>query len=464
MRTCLQCARACREAGPRAARHYGTVTSGNWGSGSHDRNSRGDIQPLPSIWSNTKSSPDVFPSRLEEKARRTTTATFFPPSGAESAPSHKIHILGDDARSRFIAHALYGVYESVELLGYSKSSVNYDNIQYPTQPRNLGKVPYVIKNRARSRLLRSTKDDSHIDQLVVTGNGVNALKSLSDVKHRVDEDTTVCLLNDGLGVLEDVKKKIFKPGPGRPKFVLGHMSHRLAFNRDTMSARLMKDGALWLTERDHVGTNFVETVRRTKELYTQVGTYDVWLQEKLPAVIFSSVVDPTCVAFDQTYAGLRSDPAARRMMKSLLGEIVRALQGFPELGQSAYVRDFFSPENMDRQFARFFNAKQKAPCEMLLHLRRGLPLNIDYLTGFFVKRAQVLNIGLRMNRMVWDMVKAKHAANMEKLNNDVPMEETSVSPHLSYRFRNGPMDWPPSKLQEKVRFAEGFPAAQTKRG
>jgi cytochrome b translational activator protein CBS2 len=444
MRICLQCARARREAGHRAARHYGTVASAGSRSQRRDRIPEGDVLPLPRVWSKSAAATNISPGRSRYTPTAATPSVLVPADTAKSGSSHKIHILGDDARSKFIAHALSGVYASVELMGYSESSQRYSNIQFSARPRNLKSTPYVIPNPVKSRLLlekEQQEDKSRIDHLVLTGNGQNVMKSLGDVKHRVDKDTIICLLGDGLGVLEDVKKKIFTPTQPSPNFMLGHMTHKIQFNRDTDSARLLKDGELWLTnvdKRHKLGTNFVETVRRSKELHTQTDSFDIWLRHKLPEVIFGAVVEPACVAFDMSYGSLRSDAAARRLMKQLLEEIVMALEDFPELGTSAFVRDFFRRESIELVLHRFINARQRAPSEMLTQVRRGLPMNVDFLTGYFVERANKLGIGLRMNRLMWDMVKAKHSGVMEQLNSYIPIEETSIPSHMAYRYRTNP--------------------------
>ncbi|KAG8415328.1 hypothetical protein J3458_009186 [Metarhizium acridum] len=123
-------------------------------------------------------------------------------------------------------------------------------------------------------------DDSRIDQLVVSGRGQEAVEALQSVKNRIDGNTTVCLMNDGLGVLEDVRKKIFEGTDAAPNFLLGHMSHRLAFNRTYDAVTQLKQGQTKLTfaeaprmrvkdmHKVESRPNFVKTLEEAKDLHT----------------------------------------------------------------------------------------------------------------------------------------------------------------------------------------------------
>ncbi|KAF4124793.1 programmed cell death protein 5 [Geosmithia morbida] len=375
--------------------------------------------------------------------------------GAEAAKSpsvHKIHILGEDERSKFIAHALSGLYESVELMGWTPryESTKYGNIQRARRggARGVAAAPLIEKNAA-TRAEPNVEDDSHIDQLVVTGNGHEAALALDSVKHRLDKDSTVCLMNDGLGVLEDVRRKIFSGTMDTPDFLLGHMSHRLAYNRKYDSVRELRFGQLMLTPASTTRTirtqelqrkvetrvNFVETVAGSKALNSTMTQYDQWLRFKLPSVIFNAVVEPVCVLLDEQYQGLLQNRPAERMMHRLLEEIVAVLTSMPELRNSSAIRDFVNGRAIRNVLYGGIMAKKSQPSRLATQLTRGLPTDVDYLNGYFIQRGQRLGLDLRYHSMMRDMVKARHSQEIEKLNSHVPFEETSVPSELGYRYR-----------------------------
>ncbi|KAM4065046.1 ketopantoate reductase panE/ApbA domain-containing protein [Hirsutella rhossiliensis] len=373
-------------------------------------------------------------------------AVLLPPEAARSPTVHKIHILGEDERSRFIAHALSGVYDSIELLGWRTNM--------PSKYRNIRKsrhsarhAPSIVETNAglppQPRV--DTKDD-RIDQLLVTGRAHEVVRSIKSVQDRVDENTTICLMHEGLGVLEDVRRKFFEGSNPSPRFILGHMSHRLAFHRNSNSVRRLKSGdtrlTLGLSNDQEADTSLpmVRSLRESRDLRSTMTPYDQWLRFKLPSVIFDTVVEPVCVLLEMSYQGLLQNMPAQRIMHSLLTEIIRVVDQMPEVEGSAVIRNFMHGKSIHKILHENILAKRFSPSQLVLRVDKGLPTDIDYLNGYFIRRGQELGLDLRVNAMVRDMIKAKHSQAIERLNSYVPVEEMSVPSHLTHRYRTRPHD------------------------
>jgi ketopantoate reductase len=307
----------------------------------------------------------------------------------------------------------------------------------------------VESNLAVPRAISQT-DDSHIDQLVVSGRGHEAVEALQSVKNRIDENTTVCLMNDGLGVLEDVRRKVFEGTDAAPNFLLGHMSHRLAFNRTYDAVTQLKQGQTRLTfaeaprmrvkdmHKIESRPNFVRALEEAKDLDSSLTPFDQWLRFKLPSVIFDSVVEPVCVLLEMPYQGLLQNPAAQRMMQSLLSEIIQVLESMPELQGSTVMRDYIHSKGIRRFMHTRILGKRSQPSQLVRRIENGLPTDVEYLNGYFLRRGQRLGLDLRMNLMMRDMIKAKHSQAIERLNSFIPVEETSVPSDLAFRYRTTP--------------------------
>lgn len=443
------CIRGSACVGRVACRRYGTVASSN------DRyKSRETVLPGDARSSTQRPWAGALEAETS-RAKPRPTPQFYVPSmllpreAAQSPTVHKIHILGEDERSKFIAHALSSVYDSVEMLGWrSNSSPKYRNIQ-KTRSATQRARPSVEPNLAVPRVIANA-DNSHIDHLVVTGHGHEAAEALQSVKNRIDDNTTICLMNDGLGVLEDVRKKIFSGTDAAPNFLLGHMSHRLAFNRTYDAVRQLKDGQTKLTlaevprmrvkdmHKTETRPNFVRTLAEAKNLHSSLTPFDQWLRFKLPSVIFDSVVEPVCVLLDMPYQGLLQNPAAQRMMQSLLSEIIMVLENMPELEGSTVIRDYVHSKGIRRFMYNKIMGKRSQPSQLLRRIENGLPTDVEYLNGYFLRRGQKLGVDLRMNLMMRDMVKARHSQAIEQLNSFIPVEETSIPSHSSFRYRTSP--------------------------
>lgn len=375
-------------------------------------------------------------------------SVLLPPEAAKSPTVHKIHILGEDERSKFIAHALSGVYDSVEMLGWrnNNSSSKYRNFQKTKSSNQRGTAKLEPMSVAPRILGRD--DDSRIDQLLVTGKGYEAVQALRSVKHRVDENTMVCLMNDGLGVLEDVRKKIFAGDDLGPNFLLGHMSHRLAFNRKFDSVKQLKQGETKLTlvnmsrlankDKTEGRTHFIKSLEEVKDLRSSLTPFDQWLRFKLPTVMFDSVVEPVCVLLDMPYQGLLQNPAAQRMMQSLMSEIITVVENMPEVKDSAPIREFVHSKGIHKLMYNGIMAKRSQSSQLLRRINSGLPTDIEYLNGYFLRRGGQLGLDLRMNIMIRDMIKAKHSIAIERLNTYIPIEETSIPSASTFRYRTTP--------------------------
>ncbi|KAL6882467.1 ketopantoate reductase PanE/ApbA C terminal domain-containing protein [Trichoderma longibrachiatum] len=469
-----------------SCRRYGTVASTSTEDGNGHVKSRGPSTPaeaassrysVPRPWSealrpenatpkpsttSTSTSPSSSPSPLSTP-RFYVPSVLLPPEAAKSPSVHKIHILGDDERSRFIAHALSGVYDSVEMLGWRRSSSvsasplplsRYRNI-YRSRNGNQRKMKLEHMSVTPKAIARG--DNSHIDQLLVAGPGREAVEALESVKHRVNKDTAVCLMTDGLGVLEEVRARLFRETESSPSFVLGHMSHRLAFDRRTNSVRELRYGMTQLTfgdsgrlgedvEKTESCINFVQTMQDVKDLNSSLTPFDQWLRFKLPSVILDSVVEPVCVLLEIPYAGLHRNPAAQRMMQRLLDEIILVVDNMPEIEGSAAVRDFIRGNRVKQYIYSRIMARRSATSDLARQIKNGLPTDIDYLNGFFIRRGRQLGIETPTNFMIRDMIKAKHSLAIERLNSYIPVEETSVPSPLSFRYRTLPPNSRGNKL------------------
>ncbi|KAM5347030.1 hypothetical protein ACJ41O_010035 [Fusarium nematophilum] len=305
------------------------------------------------------------------------------------------------------------------------------------QPGKKRNAVHVEKNAAVAKEL-GDPDRSHIDQLVVTGRGFEAVKAIASVKDRVDENTSICLLSDGMGVLEEVREKIFKGANTEPNFVLGHMSHALVFNRARGSVRELKPGRTVLTEADAVlettkdlhassdRTNLMQSLRRVSQLRASSTPYDKWLRFKLPPMIFTAAVEPVCVLLDLPYEGLMTNRSAQSMMHRLLDEMAMLVDNLPEVQGFAELRSFVRGEDLKKFCYRRISGKAKAPSDLLKRIEKGLQTDINYQNGYFLKRARTLGIDMPTNNLMVQMVKARRTEAIEKRRAFVPMEEESI--------------------------------------
>ncbi|KAM0322699.1 hypothetical protein ACHAQA_009290 [Verticillium albo-atrum] len=378
----------------------------------------------------------------------------------EPAPpsSRTVHILGSDARSKFLSHSLYGVYDSIQTINSSHDSPFYQKNDY----RNVSGNPRKHRNRssrtqhwidgnagiAQSKAAAEEANEGHISNLVVAGPPSHTVKLLEKVKHRVDDRTAICLMQDGLGVAEAANNEVFNNPDTRPSIVLGHMTHSLAMDRRRDAVRSLDPHFetaltsvrpyLGRERRDHHHQldSTSEKWLRTQGMLSKFAAatdlrarglpLDSWLTLKIPSLMFSSVVDPICVLLDCRYEQLLFNPTANRLVDQLLNEIANVVERMPELKRaSPALQAALRGEGMRKNTMGRLRGKKGSASRMVTQIERGQLTDIDYLNGYFIQRGKRLGVDMPANEMVVGMVKAKHKAQLQKLRSYIPMEMTS---------------------------------------
>ncbi|KAJ4259670.1 hypothetical protein NW762_007600 [Fusarium torreyae] len=317
----------------------------------------------------------------------------------------------------------------------------YRNVE-KVQPDRTRKSAYAEKNAALPEVEDETTvdqaDRSHIDQLIVTGRGFEAVKAVASVKDRVDENTSICLLNDGLGVLERVREQIFKGTHSEPNFYLGHMTHALRFNRNRGSVKQLKGGRTVLTKADAVleaskdvhaavdQPNLMQSLKHANLLKASLSTYEQWLQFKLPAMMFTAAVEPVCVLLEIPYSGMLTNRSAQKMMNNLLDEMVLVTQNLPEVQGLPDLSAFLRGEGFKKFCYRRITGKANAPSDLLTRIEKGLQTDINYQNGYFLQRANILGINTPTNELMVQMIKARRVEAAEKRRSFISIEEDSA--------------------------------------
>ncbi|KAL3600865.1 hypothetical protein FPOAC2_05118 [Fusarium poae] len=331
----------------------------------------------------------------------------------------------------------------------------YRNVE-EAQPERTRKSAYAEKNAAiveedndEGYEATQTSDRSHIDELIVTGRGFEAVKAIASVKDRIDDKTSVCLLNEGIGVLEQVRKHILDGTQPEPKFFLGHMSHALVFNRNRDSVKQLKAGRTILTSANetpdtskelHISLDepaLIQSLKHAQLLQSDYSTYDQWLRFKLPSLMFAAAVEPVCVLLDLPYRGLTTNRSGQKMMNQLLGEMALVTETLPEVQGSPDLIKFLRGEGLKKFCYRRITGKANAPSELLMRINKGLQTDINYQNGFFLNRAQSLGIDTPTNKLIVHMIKARRQEAIEKRKSFIPVQETSVQEIRDRVLRRG---------------------------
>jgi ketopantoate reductase len=157
----------------------------------------------------------------------------------------------------------------------------------------------------------------------------------------------------------------------------------------------------------------------TPELQAAGFNLEQFLDFKLPLMVFKCVVDPLTVTLDSTYERLLNNNYAQQMMDQLLGEIINVISRLPELRGSTKYNKLRGGGGLREAVHRQLDLKKNAESRMRALTRRGWETDIDFLNGYFVKRARDVGVRCPANESIMWMVKARHEAQLAQRREEI---------------------------------------------
>jgi ketopantoate reductase len=286
----------------------------------------------------------------------------------------------------------------------------------------------------------STEDGGFISNLIVTVPAESVVRSIASIVHRIHPTTTVCLLQDGLGVMEAVNEACFPDYGNQPLYVLGHMSHVLGQqHQDAFAVSEIRQGKLYLSamghdyaesdityhppiERNSRIAHFLDIMSTTPRLQAGGYTLQKFMAVKLHETIIQAVLEPLTVVLDCTFGALGENSYGKQMIDQLLGEILNVVSRMPELKDSPDMRWMILYGELRRDVYRKLARMKDSTSRMRSQTNRGFSSDIDYLNGYFVERGRELGVRCPVNESVIWMVKAKHQQCLAKIRSEVQLE------------------------------------------
>jgi cytochrome b translational activator protein CBS2 len=364
-------------------------------------------------------------------------------------PSDQIHVMGLDLTGRYIAHTLAGC-QTIPPIRYMLHR-HYLYKQWKETDKQLtlyrGDMSIVRRRVIAEYMSREDAEDEIgdvVDNLIVTLPASQVLQAIGDIKHRLDHRSTICLVNDGLGVAEALIEAYFPDESRRPIFILGHFTTSLGHTDTRFSVSEVRPGRLYLSlfspqgqeanqrfrikrhppfERTARGMHFIRLLTAMPGLNATGHPMPDFLRYKLPTVAFRTIVDPLAALFDCRYDYLPTNAYARQLMDRLVGELTRVVSLLPECRDSQKFRQFaYSPRLREEVFHKLMR-QRTADSKMRAQLGRGWDTDVEFLSGYFVRRGREVQATVTTLDAVMWAVKAKQAVVVEKLAGHIPFEK-----------------------------------------
>jgi 2-dehydropantoate 2-reductase len=286
-----------------------------------------------------------------------------------------------------------------------------------------------------------------ISNLVLASRPQFVAPSLLGIRHRLTSESTIFLLTDGMGVLEEIYEKVWPDVETRPHFVLGSSSHtiqRMPAAKDphfmskeenyfrvlrwkqtgTLSVAAMpkwdnmRDPEAFLpleekpksdSSRELAATTryLLKTLRRTPILVPTFMSPMEYHLQSLENLATQSILGAVVSMTDSRQAHLLYNWPLTVSMRVLAHEISMVLRSLPEVQGYPNLEERFAPERIiSLVTALCFQKKHKIPTAVY-EMRMGIKPAVEYLNGYVVKRGEELGLRPVVNYFMNYMIKGK---------------------------------------------------------
>jgi len=302
--------------------------------------------------------------------------------------------------------------------------------------------------------------DEPIRNLIIATKTVFTIPALLAVKHRITRESTICFLQNGMGVIDDVNKEIFPDESTRPNYVQGIISHGAnvppakretdpfyvvhaghgtialgAIPRQPLSAAPVgpptptgfgtgNDGRSVNTQDSQWSPSvryLLRTLTRCPVLCAVGFTPIELLQLQLEKLAVNSILNPLTAILDNRNGSILYNFALSRTMRLMLAETSLIIRSLPELRGIPNVPNRFSPERLETLVVSVANQTKDNISSMLADVRTGRQTEIEYINGYIVRRGEEMGIKAVVNYAMMQTVLGKCAMVVREMNNSIPV-------------------------------------------
>jgi 2-dehydropantoate 2-reductase len=287
--------------------------------------------------------------------------------------------------------------------------------------------------------MESTIED--IDCLIVCSKANVCEKAIETLKHRLTPNSTICLVQNGMGVIEKLNERLFPRLNDRPQYIETSFSHYLLKQHPFHIAHITP-GTFILSPAVTDRTPLVEAERDTHwipstkyllrlltltpQLVATVETPAGLLQYRLERQVINCIIGPLTAINDCANGELLYVYSATRLMRLLLFEISSVICALPELQGIPGIQSRYSPERLRRTVVHAISKTAPNTSSMLQDVRDLKITEIEYFNGWIVRRGEELGLKCVLNYMVKHMVQTKLVISMRRENSAVPLDLENV--------------------------------------
>lgn len=291
--------------------------------------------------------------------------------------------------------------------------------------------------------------------LIVTTKAHHTVAALRPIASRLTKDSTVVILQNGMGVIDEIKAEIFPDPASRPHFVTGITTHgvysksqfsvvqkgfgniRLGYIPDRPTIEAPPQNSSWFSQVEPLVTDkppplrslaptteyLISTLLEAPELSVDHISLPELLSVQLEKLAVNAVVNPLTVLFDCRNGELLNNFYIVQTMRVVLWEVSQVLCALPEIASAPGREVRFSAERLYDVVIKVIRATGDNWSSMVQDVRNGKQTEVDYINGFIVDKAKETGLPCTMNLMLVNVVKGKGKIVQQREKNAIPFVE-----------------------------------------
>jgi 2-dehydropantoate 2-reductase len=431
----------------------------------------------------------------------------------EQLPTRRVHIMGIGSIGTFIAHTLMCLPNPPPLSLIFHRPEMYDDFSAS------GRIVRVINKKSQTNDARSGYDvdlatqdferdtifwthiphlladnvlsapavreevlpsgEIRIFSLIVTVKGPATVVALRSVKHRISAETTICLMQNGMGQVEELNREVFTDPETRPTYMLGVISHGVYLSRafaahhagiGSTAIGVVRDAdkfplppksplhsltevekkRMYPSDKDlyaNITSRYLlRTLTRSPILVCAAFPYLDLLQLQLEKLAINCIVNPITAILNTPNGSILGNRSLEKVSRLLIAEISTVIRGLPELEGIPNVRTRFSPERLEALYIGVTKKTAENSSSMREDIRNGKDTEIDYINGYIVRRGEERGLKCVLNYMLMQLVNGKSWNMANSAGQALPyglsemdISEDSGSPAQTYSGDEGPI-------------------------
>lgn len=359
----------------------------------------------------------------------------------------RIYFLGLGAVGKLIAHALTDIPRPPPMtLMFHRKSARASFLE------DGGIIEYIRNGRSDLHTGYDTDYALPIDpavdrrrpilNLIVGTKAPNTTAALLAVKHRLLPESTIVLLQNGMGLVEELNEKVFPDVELRPNYVLGIVSHGI-LNKSACAIDHTGIGNIALTAPPKLpfegesplvspvtllasSTRYMlRTLTRTPLLGGIAMLPADHLLIQLEKLASNCVINPLTAIFGCSNGELLQ-PGNMRLVRLLLAEISLVIRSLPEIAEIPGIGNRFGPASLEYRFKSLAANTAKNRSSMLYDIDKGRQTEIEYLNGYIFRRGELLGVRSMVNYTIKSIVATKSYMSRQGYEQMIPMNDNDA--------------------------------------